>query len=69
MNGYLIFICSYPLAELYSIGYSMLWMGPKPTTFRLIGRHANHYTNNTLKFGCMSLHVNVAGLSPINGVL
>ena len=53
MNGYLIFICSYPQAELYSLGFQYTVNGVEPTTFSLRGRHANHYTNNTLKFGCV----------------
>ena len=69
INGYLIFFCSYPQAELYSIGLNMLWMGPEPTSFRIRDRHANHYTNNTLKFGCLSLNVGVVGSSPIPDIL
>ena len=44
-------------------------MGPEPTTFRLKGRHANDYTNNTLTFGCVSLNVSVVGSSPIPDAL
>ena len=36
---------------------------------RLRVRHANHYTNNTLKFGYLSLDVRVVGSSPIEDVL
>ena len=40
-------------------------MGPKPTTFRLRGRHAKHCTNKTLTFGCLYLNVSVVGSAPI----
>ena len=46
MNCYQIFICSYPQAELYSIGLQYN-MEPEPNNFRLRGGHANYYTNNT----------------------
>ena len=52
MNGSLIFICSYPLAELYSTGLQYAVNG----TWR--DCHANHYTNNNLKFECLPLNVN-----------
>ena len=44
-------------------------MRPEPATFRLRDRHANHYTNNTLKVGCLYFNVNVVGSSPIHDVL
>ena len=44
-------------------------MGPKPIRGRLRGGHTNHYTNDTLKFGCMSLNLNVVGASPMHGLL
>ena len=43
-------------------------MEPESTTFRLRGRHANHHTNKTLKFGRLSLNVNVVGSSTIHDV-
>ena len=42
---------------------------PEPTTFRLRCRHANHHTTNTVKFGCLSLNVNVVGSKTIHNVL
>ena len=69
MNDYLIFVCSYLQANLYSIGYSSLLMGPEPTSFRLRGRYTNHHTNNTFKFGCLSLNVDAVDSSNIPDVL
>ena len=67
LNGYQIFICSYPQAKLYSTGLQ-LWMGPEPTTFRLRDRHTNHYTNDTFVWMSLSLNVNFVGLGPIYGI-
>ena len=67
-NDYLIFVCS-PKAELYSIGSQYAMIVPEPTTFRLRCRHANHHTTNTVKFGCLSLNVNVVGSKTIHSVL
>ena len=68
MNDCLIFVCSYPHAQLYSIGLQYVMKGPEPTTFRVRGRHANYHTNNTLTFESLSLNVNVVGSRTIHDV-
>ena len=69
INGYLIFTSVTHKHNSIQLGYSKLWMGPEPTTFRLRGRHPNHYTIQIFKFECLSPNVNVVSSSPIHDVL